>query len=376
MLINMLISAKDAAAALGVSVPTLYAYVSRGMLRAHPGATPRESRYEAAAVERMAAERGRSRRPKEAARAALDFGLPVLESALTAIRDGRLFYRGRDAIAFAARATLEEAAALLWNLPAEGGCASHAPPAGDTLLARFAAGPEDEATAIWMRDPARLGAGCLGIVRRLASCLLGCASTDAPLHAQCASAWNVAADQAELLRIALVLCADHELNASSFTVRCVASTGATLHAAVVAGLAALSGPRHGGMTARVEALWDAVDFSRLQNSLHRRLAGGEELPGFGHKLYTEGDPRAAALLASLPRGAELAGAVEYLTGRRPNVDFALVALRRQLGLPPDAAFGLFALGRSVGWIAHALEQRATEQLIRPRAVYVGPEMAD
>jgi len=374
MLINMYLSAKDAAAALVISLPTLYAYVSRGMLRAHPGATPRESRYEAAAVERLAHERSRSRRPKEVARAALDFGLPVLESALTAIHAGRFFYRGRDAVSFAMRATLEETAALLWNLPTSGETSPMTPPAGDTLLARFAAGPEDESTGTWMIEPERLGAGCIAIVRRLAGCLLQQAPIAAPLHEQCAQAWNIPADHGDLLRMALVLCADHELNASSFTVRCVASTGATLHAAVVGGLAALSGPRHGNMTARVEAFWDAIDFARPEKSLRTWLTTSEDVPGFGHPLYPHGDPRASALLGSLPHGTELAKVIEQVTGRKPNLDFGLVALRRQLNLPHGTAFGLFALGRSVGWIAHALEQRATGQLIRPRAVYVGPDV--
>ncbi len=368
----MYLSAKQAAAALGVSLPTLYAYVSRGMLRAHPGPSPRESRYEAAAVERLAQQRRSGRRPREAARATLDFGLPVLESALTAVRDGRFFYRGHDAVEVARTATLEAAASLLWDLPMSADGPSAAAGPGDTLLARFAAIPEGEDTAVWMSDPARLGAGCSAIVRQLASCVLNRPATVAPLHQQCAAAWGVGAEGAELLRQVLVLCADHELNASSFTVRCVASTGASLHAAVAAGLAALSGPLHGGTTARIEAVWDTLDAGDMAASLRARLGSGADLPGFGHPLYPDGDPRASALLAALPEGAALAEAVVRLTGQRPNIDFALVALRRHCALPRGAAFGLFALGRSVGWIAHALEQRSTGQLIRPRAVYVGP----
>ena len=106
---------------------------------------------------------------------------------------------------------------------------------------------------------------------------------------------------------------------------------------------------------------------------------GEDAPGFGHPLYPNGDPRAAAILASLrdaaPHALAIAAAQERLTGRPPMLDVALVALRRSQGLPRGAAFGLFALGRTVGWIAHALEQRERQSVIRPRAAYVGPRPA-
>jgi citrate synthase len=175
--------------------------------------------------------------------------------------------------------------------------------------------------------------------------------------------------------MALALCADHELNASSFTARCIASTGASLRAAVIGGLAALSGPRHGGMTARVESFWRGMEAGDIPARLRRRLSGGEELPGFGHPLYPEGDPRAACLLERIlprfPQARVLVTAAESLTGRVPNIDFGLVTLRRFLRLPEGSAFALFALGRSVGWIAHAIEQRTGGQLIRPRAVYTG-----
>jgi citrate synthase len=105
-----------------------------------------------------------------------------------------------------------------------------------------------------------------------------------------------------------------------------------------------------------------------------RLGRGEPIPGFGHLLYPDGDPRAVALLADAGR-AEVVGAVlkavESATGLRPNIDFALVALERRHALPRGAALAMFAIGRSVGWVAHALEQQATGQLIRPRARYVG-----
>jgi len=386
------LTAAEAANRLGVARQTLYAYVSRGLLRAHEAGDPRQRRYAAEAVMRLARERKRGRRPKEVAKATLDFGLPVLESAITLIQDGRLFYRGADVVTLARQATVEDVAALLWNLPAKTAFGPvtaglpenlkpllhqyEATPRDQALLPLFAAATNDEATAFWQRDPRRLAEGGGALVRMLLACVTGRSPTAAPLHQQLADAWSLDEAGADLVRVALVLCADHELNASSFTARCVASTGASLRAAVIGGLAALSGGRHGGSTARIESFWRGLDPDGLNAQLRGRLAADEVLPGFGHNLYPEGDVRAAVLLADvLPRFSEaraLVQAVDRLIGVAPNIDFALVALRRYLRLPEGSAYCLFALGRSIGWIAHAMEQWETGQLIRPRAVYSGP----
>ncbi|WP_373805169.1 citrate/2-methylcitrate synthase [Delftia acidovorans] len=388
------LNSTEATALLGVSRATLYAYVSRGLLHAHAADTPRESRYLREEVEQLARQRGQGRKPREVAQAALNWGLPVLESSITLIEQGRLYYRGEDAVDWARSHTLEEAAALLWQYPADAAFAAHAveaapvladlqqrmagQPCENTLLALFTVASDDAATAAWQQSPERLAAGCGALLRLLAACLLGTAPDKAPIHLQCAQAWALDTQGADLVRMALVLCADHELNASGFTARCVASTGASLRAAVVGGLAALTGGRHGGTTARVEALWDELGEAQAPARLRQRLARGETLPGFGHHLYPEGDVRAALLLEMLPRqgpAAALAAEVMALTGLAPSVDFALVALRRHLQLPAGSAFGLFALGRCAGWLAQALEQRATRQIIRPRAAYTGPRPA-
>lgn len=385
------LTSSEAAAQLGVSRQTLYAYVSRGLLHAHDGETHRESRYLADDVARLAGQRTRGRKPREVAKATLSWGLPVLESGITLIEDGRLYYRGMDAVALAASDTVEAVAALLWQCPQDAafGAAPLAPAhlaamqaafsgrrSEQSLLPLFTIASEDDPTAQWQRSPQRLAEGCGVLLRLLAACLLHTAPASAPVHRQCASAWQVGEDGADLIRMALVLCADHELNASSFTARCVASTGASLRASVVAGLAALTGGLHGGTTARVEALWDELGEAPPASKLRERLARGENLPGFGHHLYPAGDVRAAGLLARIlphhPQWQAIIDDAFALVGQRPSIDFALVALRRHLRLPPGAAFGMFALGRSIGWIAHALEQRADAELIRPRAAYVGP----
>ncbi|WP_354565153.1 citrate synthase family protein [Herbaspirillum seropedicae] len=390
------LNSTEAAARLGVSRQTLYAYVSRGLLHAEPGATARESRYFAADVERVAAQRAHGRKPKEVAKAALNWGAPVLESSITLIDGGRLFYRGVDALSLAEHASLEEVAAGLWQCDRRTAFGPHsaASPAvlralfrhyGDqraeeVLLPLFAVASDDASTAIWQKAVERQAQGCGDLVRILAACLLRTRPDTSPIHVQCARAWGVGRVGAELIRMALVLCADHELNASSFTSRCVASTDASLRAVVIAGLAGLSGGRHGATTGRVEALWDELGTRDVDRKMRERLSRGDDLPGFGHTLYPDGDPRASYLLSQiLPRHSPWAAMIDAgitLTGQKPSVDFALVALRRHLRLPVGAAFGLFALGRSIGWIAHGLEQREQHHLIRPRAVYIGPQPED
>ncbi|MBK1838236.1 citrate synthase family protein [Azospirillum sp. YIM B02556] len=386
------LSAEEAAKRLGVSRQTLYAYVSRGLLQAHAAADPRQSRYLSDEVERLRAERKRGRRPKEVAKSTLDWGVPVLESAITLIRRGRLYYRGQDAVRLAATATLEETAALLWGCAVETAFPPGPPaclPGYEALLPHCAEAPPtealpilllaaaaDEATASWRPVDGRFFESCGGLLRLLFAAALRTRPSAAPLHRQLATAWRLDEAGADLVRMALVLCADHELNASSFTARCIASTGASLRAAVVGGLCALSGTRHGATTMRNEHFWAGLaPEETMATQLERRLAAGERIPGFGHPLYPDGDVRAKALLARVlpefPVAADLLSAAEGLTGQAPTIDIALVALRRHLGLPEGAAFMLFALGRTVGWIAQAMEQRGTEHLIRPRAIYTG-----
>jgi citrate synthase len=187
-------------------------------------------------------------------------------------------------------------------------------------------------------------------------------------------------EAAALINSALILCADHELNVSAFTARCVASAGTTPYGAVIAGLAALQGNKHGGHTERVEALFREVgEGNRVRMTIASRLRRGERIPGFGHPLYPDGDPRAKMLLARttavFPHKTTLAQAivseVQQTIGQNPTIDFALVTLARALNLPAGAPIALFALGRTVGWIGHAIEQYNLDQLIRPRARYTG-----
>jgi len=180
---------------------------------------------------------------------------------------------------------------------------------------------------------------------------------------------------ADVLRAAMVLLADHELTSSAFAARIAASTGASLPACLLAGLTTLSGPLHGDASGRVQALFGDVMRLGEDKVMDHHLSTGLPLPGFGHHLYPDGDPRAAALLALFEPPEEIArfiAKVTALTGMKPNIDVALAALVVHLRLPGDAAFGLFATARSVGLLAHSMEQLAEPQVIRPRGRYVGP----
>lgn len=388
---SRLITAESAATRLGVSRATLYAYVSRGSVHAHADPNdPRRRLYSADDVDRLARNKVRGRKASDIAAATLDYGLPSLPSGITLIADDRLFFRGRDAVRLAAEATLEDTARLLWDCADDPfRAAAPRPPQSvvrliESLTDTF---PVDRCLAVlplagagtamtWQRDHRRLWHDAATLLRLMAAAATATVPDEAPLHLHIAHAWGLDARAAELIRAALVLCADHELNASAFAVRVVASTGASLAACVSAGLSALSGPRHGGTTSLVEILFEETErFGNAAGLVQERLRRGDILPGFGHPLYRDGDPRATALLALLPPDPTreaLREAMDAIGGKLPNVDFALVSLRRALRLRPGSALALFAIGRTAGWIAHALEQQADDKLIRPRARYSGP----
>jgi citrate synthase len=417
------LDADEAVQALGVSRATLYAYVSRGRIRseAAPGGD-RRRRYARDDIERLLARSRERRNPEKAAEHALHWGLPILESAITLIADERIYYRGHDAGVLARERSVADVAALLWTGAADGsalgpatamdggsaanagrnlrptardgGSAANAgrnlrPPrapaaprvrggmpfiaAAQSALA-LASGDDALAYDLRPRNVAQTGWRILWLLTKLASHGGRAAET---VDETLASAWD-APRAADLIRAALILCADHELNVSTFTARCVASAGASPYNVAIAGLSALEGIKHGGATARVDASWDTLrQTSDLRAAFAERLRRGEVIEGFGHPLYRGGDPRASLLLAMLPKGKtatfarDVAAAADAVIGEAPTVDFALVALTRALGLPSGSALTLFAIGRTIGWIGHAIEQYEANAIIRPRAKYVG-----
>jgi citrate synthase len=363
---------------LGLKPQTLYAYVSRGLIEAQShGDDARKSLYRASDIGRLEFRKRRGRRRADVAEDAIAWGEPVMTSAITCVARGRLWYRGEDADVLAQTAKLEDVARLLWAC----GDARFPPqrwviPEGQPLDLMFAALAHRVS-----RDAAMRGRAAVDLYIEAASILDLMVDVVAggpgygAIHQRLARAWNCRRKGADLIRKALVVLADHELNASTFAARVTASTGASLAAAVLAGLAALSGPLHGGMTARVGALIDRLGEKGAAAAIEDMLAKGMAIPGFGHPLYPDGDPRARTLLADLdlPKPfADAAAAMEAATGAKPTIDFALAALAVGLQLPPNAPFLIFAIARTTGWIAHAIEQHQTGRLIRPRARYIGP----
>jgi citrate synthase len=372
------LNAREAAARLGVKLDTLYAYVSRGLLHSVAASGSRERHYRRRDIETFLASRG-------SGRAATDQGgeaaMPAIDSAISLIEGGRLYYRGHDAVRLSDSATLEEVAALLWgwDREADAGRAGGADSVGnaadgpDDLIARcqirLAMMAADGPPLVDIAHPALVGAG-QRIMREIVGCVTEAPPLSLPAHRRLADYWRLGDTGADLVRRCLVLIADHELNTSTLVARCVASTGAPLAAVVSAALGALSGPRHGGAASRVEAMLRAERTTGDPfMAVASRLARGEELPGIGQPLYPDGDPRAVAILYALSLTVPQA---RRLVGHRPNVDFALAAVATALGLPPGAALGLFVVGRTAGWIAHAIEQYDSGILIRPRARYTGP----
>lgn len=386
---NPWMEATEAIDLLGVSRATLYAYVSRGRIRSEPTASgDRRRRYSRDDIERLVARTRERRNPAKAAEQALHWGLPILESAITLIADERIYYRGHDANELARTASVADVAALLWTgsvdgaallapvrLPsvARGKSAVPFVPAAQAGLA-LAAAADPLAYDLRPRAVVQTGWRILWLLARTAA---GADAQRETIDATLASAWDVGRSL-DLIRAALIVSADHELNVSTFTARCVASAGSSPYNAVIAGLAALEGIKHGGATARIEAAWEALRRTRdLEGALADRLRRGEAIEGFGHPLYQRGDPRAAVLLGMLPKGkaatfaGEFAAAAHAVLGEAPTIDFALVAVARALGLPAGAALTLFAIGRTIGWIGHTIEQYEKNAIIRPRAKYVG-----
>lgn len=389
------LSSREAARRLDVKLATLYAYASRGLVESVPSADGRGRRYARASIERLKARHDARAGHAAVASSALRWGEPSLDTSISEIRVDGPYYRGQSALQLSERgASFESVAELLWTGqlgPArwEGAALPLRSRGPGSPSARLASAVAQAA----LRDDARHGASDAEEQQRARRLVLGLASAAGGAGQRLPVGVAVAerllrsfgtAPSSKLVTLtdrALVLCADHELNASTFATRVAASTGADLYACLATGLHTLSGPRHGGVAARIEAL--LAEIGRPANALRvvrARLERGEEIPGFGHTLYAAGDPRYGALVAlagdvpgartSLALCGALCRAMEHSEQPLPNFDMGLMVLTRAARLPASAASAIFAVGRSAGWIAHALEQRAQGFLLRPRARYV------
>ncbi|HEV2935774.1 MAG TPA: citrate synthase [Streptosporangiaceae bacterium] len=410
------LTAAQAAQRLGVKPATLYAYVSRGVLSRDKAADGRGSLFDAEEVERLA-RRGRPRRPAGAA----DI---TVESAITEITGDRLRFRGHDALRLAVSRGFEDVAELLWTgeLPPERGAR---PGPWRATPAALAAGRAVQAAlpavtlplerfqvivpAMAVTDPLRLQldppavfAGGRSIIAGMVDCLPVLASrapagpgpvgagrtTPAPDQPIADRLWSRLCDRRptpglrRALSAALVLLADHELAASTLAARVAASVRADPYAVVSTGLGVMSGTLHGAASLGTETMLATAtrpeDVPRVVGELLRR---GEKVPGFGHLVYRAGDPRATLLLdlvrRAAPKSAQLAVAEAVLAEVRrkslpePNMDFAIATMARVADMIRGSGEAVFAVARTAGWIAHALEAYAGPGPLRLRAVYTG-----
>lgn len=386
------LTAGEAAAELSVSPATLYAYVSRGLVRSEPASEgARAKRYRAEDVRSLKQRRA----PMVESQGLKSADLPVLDTAVSTITESGPVYRGVNAVALAESASFEQTATLLWGVTSSDPFAkTNLPHVSSEMHALLAATdrapPIERAIAVLSvateADPAAFNGTSEGraltgarILRLVAASILRTLPKDAPLHEQIVRAWALNHPQAkDLVRRALVLLADHELNPSAFTVRCAASTGISLYDAVIAGLVALKGPRHGGVGPQASRLLDTLIAGDAAAIVRERVALGERFHGFGHMVYRSGDPRAEAMFRALVKAGidrrltvEIPGFIREATGQFPNCDYALAVMRHALGMPAGSETVLFAIARTAGWIAHASEQLESRRLIRPRARYVG-----
>jgi citrate synthase len=374
----------EALARLGVKTQTLYAYVSRGRIAARPDpADPRRSLYAVHDIARLSGEAvddDTDTVPRLRASRAASRGEAEVCSSLTVISNGRLFYRGLDAVQLAETATLEDVARRLWDARAANPFAAVRPRVGAVpggsirarLFGALARRAEEDA------DPRP---------RTLEALQLECArvldeATDAAagpgprlfLHQRLARSWKTPDRDAHLIRRALVLSADHDMNAAVLATRAAAHGGASPAGAAFAGLMTLSGS---GMMAELTRSSDWIIAVRRQaTEAARRAHASGGLAGFGNPAYPAGDPRATALLAAADLPPDLTRALregEAATGRPANFGLALAVIARRLELPRDAAADLLLLGRLAGLLGHALDQATNGSPIRARLRYVGTE---
>ena len=407
------LSTREAAERLGVKPETVYAYVSRGLLTSRRATGGRGSTFDAAEVDALAR---RNRRPASDAEPGTPPGAPgvgAIRTGITFIDKDRHYFRGVDATALARRYGYEEAAEWLWTGVLRPGVRFTAP--RETLSAARRAvealpahsGPVDRlrvaAIAAAAADPLRFDLSpeaVLGSARALIPTLVdalppaGGPDAEEPEAGDGALArrlWSRLSDRSpdeaslRVLDTALVLLIDHDLAASTLAVRVAASARAHPYAVVSAGLGTLEGPLHGAASGLAHHfLADVLQRGSAAPVVADQLRTGRRVPGLGHRLYPGEDPRAQALfrlLDGIPAAAPALGAardvVETTARHVPlhaNVDLALAVLSVSAGMPAEAGETVFAVARTAGWIAHALEEYEEHPLrMRPVGRYDGPK---
>jgi citrate synthase len=405
---------------LGIKAATLYSYVSRGFIRAIPQPGGRASFYLREDVEKARARAEARAGHGPVAASAMRWGEPVIQTGITEITPQGPRYRARLATDLARQGmTFEGASEYLW------GGQFHDDHAAEALHwpVRPLPGPVPE----WLQQAAQLHSNAhilqlmsavtvaLGIAEgtrseRISSGDTAVQSARRLIHALAGTFGFIGGKQAfytmregecivegllhamgseptpdavRALQLALVLCADHELNPTTFAARVAASTGADLHSCISAALGAHFGSLVGSMPDKIEEMFASpIDEKGILATIKRLTEAARNPPGFNHPAYPKGDPRAQLLLETASEVATPAAREEVARmravideaqaqfGALPAIELGLVVLSRALQLPNRTACGLFALSRSAGWVAHILEQRLAGFMIRPRAKFV------
>ena len=406
-----MMTARQVADRLGVKIETVYAYVSRGTLTSHRSRDGRASMFRSSDVESLA-RRGRPRRAS-----ATVFEVEI-DTRITSIDERGLSFRGHDAVSLATSATFEQVAELLWSGELPG---SHTPWASGAPRPVPSSVDSEPDPALAALDRVRLVVAQVGAEdllrndlrpeavaacgRALISAIvesfpviddgrsprLVLAGSDRPIRGTIAGRlWahlvpgRPRPELVAVVNAALVLLIDHELAASTFAARVAASTRADPYAVVSTGLGPFSGPFHGGASVAARVVLEQA--SRTGGGASAALSDAVRLhgayPGFGHRLYPEGDPRATELirlLRSAIGGSRRMAVIDDVVASaqrrapiQPNSDFALAALGFATGMPEASGDVIFTVARTAGWLAHALEEYEEQPLrFRPRARYVG-----
>ena len=368
---------------LGVKTQTLYAYVSRGRIAARPDpANPRRSLY---AVQDIARLSGGASDDHEATEI-LPFEAPpsrgeaLIQSSLSVVAGGRLFYRGMDAVQLSQASTLEDTARLLWDAREANPFAGIAPRidgvSGASARPRLFAALSRRAE----EDPSSKGRTLADLKIEAAQVLtevIDAVAGTGPrmyFHQRLGRVWKVLERDNHLIRRALVLAADHELDAAVLATRAAAGGGASPAGAAMAGLSALvTSPLAMDLSRTTAWVIEARRDPAL--AVRRRIETGGTVPGFGTDGWPGGDPRAAALIeaADLPRDlVAVVRAGEAASGLAPDFGLALALVARRLDLPREGAGDLLLLGRLAGLLGHALDQSLEGSPVAARLRYVGP----
>ena len=377
---STLIRSTEAAEILGVSKPTLYAYVSRGRLTRTTAPDGRTSLFERDEVERLSAQ---SRRAAPGPRPTIDV---QIRSDVTTMHEAALEFRGYDVVELVRGHHFEDVAELVWaTAPTEPPTGTTWPKAAVADLEAIAPLAELDATAIGrlaiaahVLDALHRDDAASTAARRLllaTPALYGSRRRTGGFALRLASAWDVqpSPDLVAAIDTALALLADHELATSTLAVRVAASTRTSPYAAFAAGLASIEGVFHGSASASVHRFLDLCAERGATTAIAETRAARQPVPGFGHKVYRGVDPRFGPLMDAIrpiDRDAlALVDAIVEEVGRtlphQPNVDLALGALTWAGGLHPDTP--LFAVARIAGWAAH-YDEELEEAPLRFRGV--------